>query len=34
MGCGKVVVGVLLGLVIGFCLAVLALFIPGLIWGR
>jgi hypothetical protein len=31
-GC-KLVLAILLGLLIGCCLAVLALFIPGLLWG-
>jgi hypothetical protein len=32
-GCAKIVVAIAFGLLIGLCLAVVALMIPGLIWG-
>jgi len=33
IGCTKLTAIVVLGLLIGFCFGVLALFIPGMIWG-
>jgi len=32
-GCTKLALAIIAGAIIGICLAVLALFIPGLIWG-